>query len=99
MTLKADLTNDLSEFLDSNEFAVNITFGSNTIIGIFDDAFEAVEQDENSVENTQPQVIVRDTDITGLVHGDIFTINSIRYNVIGIQPDGTGLTIVVLSQD
>ncbi len=99
MTFKDDITTDLSTFLDSNEFAISITYGSTTIKGIFDNSFEAIDLDENSVENTQPQVIVRTSDITGLKQGDIFIINSISYNVTGIHADGTGLTTVLLSQD
>lgn len=99
MTLKDDITADLGTFLNTGEFAVDITFGAGTIKGIFDNEFIESNQDEISVEDLQPQVIVKSSDIPGLAHGDTMTIESVVYNVVGIQPDGTGLTLVILSKD
>ncbi len=99
MTLKADILTDLDTFLDSDEYAVQITYNSGTIKGIFDNAFVEDQQDDIDVETLQPQVTVKTSDVTGLTQGDTMTINSVVYNVIGIQPDGTGLTNVLLSQD
>ena len=99
MTLKDDITTDLDTFLNSDEFGVNITYDAGTIKGVFDNEFIESNQDEISVEDFQPQVIVKSSDIPGLSHGDTMTIESVDYNVIGIQPDGTGLTLVILSKD
>lgn len=95
-TLKDDILSDLDTFIDGDDFAVDVTFNSTTFSGIFDDAFEVVV---DNVETTQPVVKVKDTDITGMVHGNNVTINSIVYNVTALRPDGTGLTLVLLSQD
>ena len=99
MTLKRDMVTDLDTFLNSDEFAVDITYGGGTIKGIFDNEFIANNQDEISVEDLQPQVIVKTSDVPGLAHGATMTIESVVYNVTGIQPDGTGLTVVILSKD
>ncbi|GJQ59783.1 MAG: hypothetical protein D8M57_13215 [Candidatus Scalindua sp. AMX11] len=99
MALKDDILTDLDTFLDSDEFAVDITYNSGTIQGIFDNAFLEDQQDDVDIETLQPQVTVKTSDVSGLAHGDTMTIDSVVYNVIGIQPDGTGLTNVLLSQD
>ena len=99
MTFKNDLTNDLDIFLDVNEFAVDVIFKSNTIQGIFDNEFLAVVEDEIGVETTVPQCQFNTSDVSSAAHGDVMTINSIDYNIIGIQPDGTGMTLILLSED
>lgn len=103
MTLKDDVTTDLDEFLNSNEFAEDFTFSRSglTITGIFDDAFEVAVEEGQGVESSQPQVIVKDSDVTGIIQGDTLTraSNSVVYKATGIHPDGTGLTLILLSQD
>ncbi len=100
MTFKDDLLTDLDVFLDGDEFADEFVFSRSglTIKGIFDNEFETAVDD---VETTQPAVTVKDTDVTGIVQGDTLTrvSDSVVYNVTGPHPDGTGLTIVLLSRD
>ena len=99
MTLKTDITGDLPTFLNSNEFASTITYNSVTIIGIFDDAYKGINLATGEIESTDPQVIVKASDISGLEHGATLIINSITYYVTGIHTDGTGLTTLLLSKD
>jgi hypothetical protein len=98
-TFKDDLTNDLEIFLNSDEFAVDVTYLGNTIQGIFDDEFSSAVQGEMGVESTVPQVLLRTSDVPNVAHGETMTINSVVYQVIGIQPDGTGMTLILLSED
>ena len=51
------------------------------------------------IESTDPQVIVKASDISGIEHGATLIINSITYYVVGIHPDGTGIVILMLSRD
>ncbi len=99
-TFKDDMLTDLDTFLEDGDDFVFSRSGL-TIKGIFDDAFEAAAQDGDAVESSQPQVKVKDTDVTGIIHGDTLTrvSDSVVYNVTGIHPDGTGMTVVLLSQD
>jgi hypothetical protein len=99
MTFKNDLINDLDTFLNSDEFADDITYNSVTIQGIFDDEFSSAVQGEMGIESTVPQVLVKTSDVVGIAHADLMTINSTVYKVIGIQPDGTGMTMLLLSED
>ncbi len=99
MTFKTNLTGDLDTFLDNEEFAVDITYNSGTIQGIFDNEFIASVEGEVGIESTIPQVLVKSSDVASASHDDTMTIDSVVYNIIGIQPDGTGLTLILLSQD
>ncbi|GAF85155.1 unnamed protein product [marine sediment metagenome] len=99
MTFKTDLIGDLDTFLANDEFAVDVTYNAVTFTGIFDDAFDSPNLDTGQIETTAPQVLVKDSDISGIAQDDTMTINSVVYNVTGIHPDGTGLTTIILSQD
>ena len=64
---------------------------------IFDNDFLAVDLDESEVESTEPTLLARTADVSGLAHGDSLTISPVSYTVRGIQPDGTGMTQIMLS--
>ena len=98
-TFKQDLTNDLDIFLNSDEFAVDVTYQATTIQGIFDDEFSSAVQGEMGIESTVPQVLVKTSDVPNVAHNEAMTINSVVYKIIGIQPDGTGMTLILLSED
>lgn len=70
---------------------------ASTFTAIFDNDFLAVDLDESEVESTEPTLLARTADVSGLAHGDSLTISSTSYTVRGIQPDGTGMTQIMLS--
>jgi hypothetical protein len=99
MTLKDQLITDIKTILlNTNDFADTFTNArtATNINVIFDKEFAVVVDD---VESSAPTLIVSDVDIPGIQHGDLFTniADSIVYRVAGIQPDGTGITLVILS--
>ena len=69
---------------------------ASTFTAIFDNDFLAVDLDESEVESTEPTLLARTADVSGLAHGDSLTISSTSYTVRGIQPDGTGMTQIML---
>lgn len=100
MTLKADLLADLDELFDTDEFAIEVTLtGGTKINGIFDDEFRGVNIQDGEIRTTAPQVLCKSSDVSGVALGNTVTINSIAYKVIERQPDGTGLTTLILSKD
>lgn len=101
MTLRARIVSDAkSIFMNNTQFADDFIFSRTglTISVLFDKEFAVVVED---VESAAPAITVADVDISGVVHGDTFTevSTSTVYNVVGIQPDGTGMTLIILSQD
>ena len=50
------------------------------------------------VEGAQPVATGRSSDMTNVEIGDTIQISSITYNIVSVQPDGTGVTALVLEQ-
>ncbi|MDD4919061.1 MAG: hypothetical protein PHE72_14790 [candidate division Zixibacteria bacterium] len=100
MSLKADLLTDLPGFLATAEFADEVTLtGGAKINGIFDDEHRLINEQDGQISSTAPQVICRSTDVSGVALGATVTIKGVAYKVIERQPDGTGLTTLILSRD
>lgn len=111
MTLAQDIAGDLPEFLDPNEFGVAATYDgfiasaggrtavSKTVNVIFDNSIQVVNPVTAGVELTAPQAMVQAADVPNVQRGDTLTINAVVYQIIGIQPDGTGLLTLILSED
>lgn len=66
-----------------------------TITVIFDNAFVAVE----GVESLGPAATCKTSDVASAAHGDTLVIGGVTYNITGVHPDGTGITILMLSRD
>lgn len=105
MTLKADMLTDIDDiFMDTDEFAdeavwVDSGDDSHTINGIFDDESQQINPATGIIETTAPQFQVASSGISGIARNETLTVNETTYYIIGIQPDGTGMTILLLSKD
>ena len=106
MTFKDDIDTDLGVMLDDSEFGSEITYtpaagGSFTVNAIFDNEYIGVDVGENSpvITDQRPVIWIRDSDFSALpVPGDTLAVNSVNYKVIERQPDGTGLSILILDK-
>ncbi len=49
-------------------------------------------------EAEHPVFICREADISGVVHGKTLVANSTSYTVRGVQPDGSGMILLVLRE-
>lgn len=94
-----DFDADLLEMMDTDEFAQDITLVTQavTIPAIFDSAhFEVSEDGITALSSFKPMVQIRTADENGVSLEDTVSINSVSYSVADVQPDGTGLTVLVL---
>ena len=74
---------------------VDITLpDATTIRGVFSREFI----ETGAFEGYAPIVTIKDTDYPNVVHDDALNIKGKSYSVIGIQPDGTGITNIVLHE-
>lgn len=69
------------------------------IKGIFDNQGQNIAIYSESIEGTRPQVTVKSSSITGVKHGDTVTIRSKTWYVRGVEDDGTGITVLTVSED
>lgn len=93
MAVESDV--DRLAFLDADEFGVAATVGAATLYGIFDDEYiETLD-----ATGTVPVFICRSSDVTAnnIIRATSITINSTAYTVRNIKPDGTGMSVLVLS--
>jgi len=67
-------------------------FGADTISGVFDNKFVEV----NGVEDVHPVFTCRTADVPGVAQGSAITVNGTAYTVVGVQPDGTGMSMLLL---
>lgn len=88
-------TDAMTDILNDADLGVDAVYEENTIRVLFQNGFVVV----NGVETTAPMAECLDTDVAGVVHGDMITIGGVAYNIIGIQPTGSGATKLILSGD
>ena len=87
-------TEDHSEFLDEDDFAVSASVGGSSVSVIFDHAFVEVQ----GIIGERPMVLADDGDVSSVSVGDSLTVNSQLYVVRVKRPDGTGMTTIVLEE-
>jgi len=93
---------DLAEFFDVDEHAQAASYtpsggSASSITVIFRNEFY-LEDAGVGVETTQPVITVETSKVPGIAHGDVIAISGINYNVIGIRPDGTGISEIALEK-
>ena len=92
MTLESDA--DRLLFLSTDDFATTATIAGSPVLGIFDDEYGEVLD----IEGTVPVFLCRTSDVAAVAHGTTVTINAVAYTARGKQPDGTGMTLVILEE-
>jgi hypothetical protein len=86
--------NDLSAFFDpADGFVVEASLDGADPIYVHLDAGFAEALD---IATAAPVVTARTADVTAAARGSVLTINGDDYEVRGIEPDGTGLTVLRL---
>ncbi len=90
---------DLSLFLSVDEFAVTAvavnSLGATVQFQvIFDNAYAG--QLANMVDATGPAALARSVDVAQIRQGNPLTIGSDDWVVTGMEPDGTGMTLLTL---
>ena len=85
---------DLDEFLSTDDFAITVTIGAASVAAIFDN--EAA--DALMAAGTQPVLTVKSSDVSATARGTAVVVNGTNYTVAKIEPDGTGLSRVILEK-
>ena len=96
-------TENLKYFIDTNIFAHAATYtpsggSATTVNGIFDNEFYSSDIAENGVEGTQPRLTCASADIAGVSSGATFVISGTTYDFVREEPDGTGVSLVILKE-
>jgi len=108
MSLYDDLTTDLAAFFSVSEFAQSVTVSPSTdvertITAIYDASTDSLPPLIVPVNVSGPHVICKTTDVSDMAQGDTVTVTvsgeEVTYYVITRDDDGTGVTILYLSED
>jgi hypothetical protein len=100
-----DFASDLDAIFDTDEHAQTATYirqgyPSIQIPVILDSEYSVTQGvDEPGMGLPSPQVLCKTADVANAFRGDTFVVGGTTYYVQEVQPDGTGVTTLILSRD
>jgi len=83
-------------FSDFGETAV--LEGGGEIQVVFDDEYVAAAPMGQEVESSSPQAIGLSSDLENVTHDTTIEIRGVTYRIIGIHPDGQGMTTLIVAR-
>jgi hypothetical protein len=89
------MTEDLAPFFAN--FAVDATVNGQAVRGIFDNGF-ALGAVGIGMAGTQPTLRLRTADVTADPVGQAVSVNAVAYTVAAHEPDGTGVSVLMLER-
>lgn len=97
-------TEDLSAFFNTDGFGEEFIYkpkagAALTLVGIFDNAYYAERGGDIVVAGSQPRLQYETAKIDPKpVDGDTITLRGEEYTIVNIEPDGTGVTTLMLER-
>lgn len=93
---------NLDDFLDTDDFATVATFTSQAgatkqVKGIFDEPYLDAQLGEYNMDASSPRFTCKAGDAAGTKRNDTCAIGGNQYDVLSVQPDGTGMATVQLA--
>ena len=95
------MTEELAEFFDTGAHGVAATYtpsggSASTVNVILNDDYLSIPGGMMEVEGSTPVAVVRSSDVSSVAQGDALVVDSVTYSVVGVRPDGTGITELAL---
>lgn len=92
-------TEDLDAFLDEDEFAVAALYdGTASILGIFDNGYGEAPLGLVGVGGTEPRFRCKAADVDADPADKTLVIDGTSWTIVRGEPDGTGLTRLILRE-
>lgn len=89
-------TETLSAFFDTSEFASTVTLNSVSVTAIFDAPYAAGSVGGFGMASTQPSLTLPTANVPTDPVGKTAVVNSVNYVVVAHEPDGTGVSRLLL---
>lgn len=89
-------TEDLSAFMNVAEFATSVTLNGVSVSAIFDAAYALGSVGGFGMESSQPALILATADVPAAPVGKAVVANGVSYLVASHEPDGTGISRLIL---
>ena len=92
---------ELAEFFEVSEHGTAANYtpsggSASAITVIFRHDYYLEDVGNVGVETQQAVITVQTSKVPSIAHGDLIEIDSTNYNVVGVRPDGTGISEIVL---
>lgn len=88
-------TEPLAGYFGTDDFAVSATLAGVAVTGIFDARYY---EPLGTVEGSQPMFMLPTASAPSAAHGQALVVNGRTYTVVGVEPDGTGVTLLRLAE-
>ena len=92
------MVEDFTAFFQSSEFAVNATLAGLPVVGIFDSAYLQGDVGGNGMAGAQPMFTLATSEVPSSPVGTSLVVNATTYRVAAHEPDGTGVSILMLER-
>jgi hypothetical protein len=92
------MTEDLSVFFSTAEFATAATLGGVAVTGIFDNGYSAGNVGGMGIASTQPTLTLPTASVPANPVGLAAVVASVTYTIAEHQPDGTGVSMLYLER-
>lgn len=89
---------DLAPFFNTAEFASDATLNGVAVRGIFDAAYQLGDVGGQGMASTAPVLTLATTDVPASPVGKSVVVNSVSYVVAAHEPDGTGVSLLLLKR-
>ena len=89
---------DLSPFFNPAEFADTANLGGVVVAGIFDNAYQLGDVGDVGFAAAQPMFMVASNTLATSPVGQSLSVNGVNYIVAASEPDGTGVTRLLLER-
>ncbi|MEK9917973.1 MAG: head-tail joining protein [Pelagibacteraceae bacterium] len=102
--MAVETADDLAIFFSVDDFGVAATWtpsggAATTVNGIFDREYLAADAGGTvAFAIEQPRLVCRTADVSTAAEGDALVVNSTNYTIKVVEPDGTGVTTLVLEE-
>jgi hypothetical protein len=86
---------DFTAFFSSAEFSVPCTLPGGAVVQVIVDQPHA---EASFMEASNPSALGRSDELAAVGHGAEVSAGGVDWRVVGVQPDGTGLTRLILER-
>lgn len=89
---------DLTAFFSTEEFAVSATVAGVAVRGIFDNAYELAHAGLAGMAGSVPSFTLATSAVPANPVGAALVVGGATYTVVDHQPDGTGVSLLLLER-
>lgn len=92
------MVENIAAFFQTSDFAVNATLAGLPVVGIFDLAYQLGDVGGTGMASTAPVFTLPTANVPANPIGLAMVVNLISYTVSAHEPDGTGISLLMLER-